>query len=326
MDQKKTSVGKDYAEKAFFYPEMSESEKKFQKDVLPDYKLFVREIDNLPDQTQETTNSDRIVCSDSSQILDSSCDSINEKTKSKNLRKQNLIFSEDQGFDNLLITKISQNLDEESHKLQKGNYLNFISTKTGSKVIQEALENTNIQITIEIFEEIENKLEGLMTHIYANYLCQKIYSFLPYLKKLKFLNRIVNNIEKISVNNIGTYSLQVLFDLLKSDVEKKIILHSLTGKVMRISLNSNGGHVVEKILNTFSESLNSIILPEIMSNFFLLANDVNGLCVVKTLIKSAKDIVLITGIRNILAENCLSLVCSPFGNYTLQIALEVSIF
>lgn len=79
---------------------------------------------------------------------------------------------------------------------------------------------------------------------------------------------------------------------------------------------------MEKILIIYQESLIEKLYKILIENFLLLANDVNGLCVIKKMITNASKQETIVKIGEILSENSLDLIQNPFGNYALQIAFE----
>jgi hypothetical protein len=54
-----------------------------------------------------------------------------------------------------------------------------------------------------------------------------------------------------------------------------------------------------------------------------LANNVNGLCVCKKIIIHSQHIQTLEEIRKKLADNAMTLIQNPYGNYTIQIAFDV---
>jgi len=84
-----------------------------------------------------------------------------------------------------------------------------------------------------------------------------------------------------------------------------------------------GSHVVEKIITCFDENYISFVYDKIISNFMLLANNNNGLCVVKKIIIHALNKETILTIQSILIENSVYLIQNPYGNYSLQVAFDV---
>lgn len=164
-----------------------------------------------------------------------------------------------------------------------------------------------------------------MIDSYANYFCQKFFSFLNEVDKLKFLRKLKENFVEIGNSKIGTYPLQSIIDQLHSEPEKKIIIEAVREKVLFLCLNAQGTHVIEKMLNLFEEWRLQHIYETIIKNFLFLTNNSNGLCVIKKIIAKAQTPESQFIIRNILSENSMTLVQNPYGNYAIQAALEVCI-
>jgi hypothetical protein len=231
-------------------------------------------------------------------------------------------------FEELLENKVklADTVDEEAHAFLQGNYLTIISSQMGSRILQRALAHTSPCIITVIFSEIEQGIPDLMTDSYANYFCQKFFSVLDENDRLRFLCIVGDHIVEIGNSKIGTYPLQTILDQLKTEKEKKIIIDSVREKVICMSFNPQGTHVIENMLKLFEERRIPHIYENIVRNFFLLTNNANGLCVIKKIIAHAKNVETMKLIRKIIADNAMCLVQNAFGNYAIQSALEVQLF
>lgn len=221
--------------------------------------------------------------------------------------------------------KIGNSLDEEAHSVLQGNYFNVLCSQVGSRIIQKVLPHTSPYVISMIYQEIDQFIPHLMIDSYANYFCQKFFSFLNEVDKLKFLRKLKENFVEIGNSKIGTYPLQSIIDQLHSEPEKKIIIEAVREKVLFLCLNAQGTHVIEKMLNLFEEWRLQHIYETIIKNFLFLTNNSNGLCVIKKIIAKAQTPESQFIIRNILSENSMTLVQNPYGNYAIQAALEVCI-
>ena len=61
----------------------------------------------------------------------------------------------------------------------------------------------------------------------------------------------------------------------------------------------------------------------IIKNFMMLVNNCNGLCVIKKIIIHTSNETYLNRIVKILVDNCMNLIQNPFGNYAIQVALDV---
>lgn len=73
------------------------------------------------------------------------------------------------------------------------------------------------------------------------------------------------------------------------------------------------------------EDLIGFIYELIMTNFIDLANNINGLCVVKKIIIHTTKDETAWKILNLILERIFQLVQNPYGNYVIQVALDVRV-
>ncbi len=87
--------------------------------------------------------------------------------------------------------------------------------------------------------------------------------------------------------------------------------------------DAQGVHVIEKLIICYEEDLITFIYELIIQNFIQLANNCNGLCVIKKIIIHSVNPATIKRIQHKIIDNCLNLVQNPFGNYAIQVAVDV---
>lgn len=230
-------------------------------------------------------------------------------------------------FDKILEHRVrpKDELDAETYELLKGKIFNVLMTQNGSRVLQKALRNTECNIISKVFDEIFDKIHILMTDSYANYFCPKFFSLLKRDQRSIYLMGLKEHICDIAVSKIGTYPLQSVIDQLKHNEEKMIVADSLQGKILEMCLDPQGTHVVEKIITCFEEGLIEDYYNIIIDNMLTLADNVNGLCVCKKIIIHAINIKTMKRIREKLSENAIFLIQNVYGNYVIQMAIEVNI-
>ena len=100
-------------------------------------------------------------------------------------------------------------------------------------------------------------------------------------------------------------------------------MNAMKSRVIELSMDSNGTHVVQRLLCCFFPSVIDWIYITVHDRMIEVAHHPYGLCVLKKCISQAKapgrhqDMLL-----KQLAQNALELVQSPYGNYAIQHALE----
>lgn len=99
-------------------------------------------------------------------------------------------------FDEILDLSVRKKelIEEEVYEMLKGKFFKVIISQNGSRVLQKALKNTESAIIYKIFDEIKERLNEIMTDMYGNYFCPKLFSFLDSKRKIEFLEQVINKI------------------------------------------------------------------------------------------------------------------------------------
>jgi len=207
----------------------------------------------------------------------------------------------------------------------KGKIYNILMTQNGSRVLQKALKKTKFEIISFMFDEISDKFSNLMLDSYANYFCPRFFTLLKKDQRRIFLLDILNHVFEIGTSKIGTYPLQSIIDQINSEEEKVIVADSLNGKILEMCLDPQGTHVIEKIITCFEEKYIEDYYNIIIDNMITLADNVNGLCVCKKIINHGCALKTMKRIREKLIENAIFLIQNVYGNYVIQMAIEVKL-
>jgi hypothetical protein len=221
------------------------------------------------------------------------------------------------------VLRNQERIEEECYKKMKGQFLKIITTQNGSRMLQKVLKKSNKEILSLILDEISEKIHELIIDPYANYFCQKFFAVLKSQDRIKFLQSISYHFIEISKSKIGTYPIQAFIEQLSSNEEKSLIIDCIKDYLLDLCYDSQGVHVIEKIIICFDEDLLQFAYELIINNFMNLANHSNGLCVIKKIIIHASKKETINKIMLRIVDNCLNLVQNPYGNYAIQVALDV---
>ena len=213
-------------------------------------------------------------------------------------------------------------IDHYIYSLVKGAFLNIIKNQKGSKIFQKYLKTTHCDILHQIFIELKPNLEEIITDFYANYFCKRFFTFLNQKDRIDFLYVIEKSLVKLSSDGIGTYPIQTIIEHVGSKNEKNIIINALKDSIKELSLDPFGTHALEKLLACFEEEYVTFIYNYIVDNFLELANNSNGICIVKKLLSFTHKKNLHDKLKIIVKENALQLISHPFGNFVIQVVVE----
>jgi hypothetical protein len=196
----------------------------------------------------------------------------------------------------------------------------YAQTQRGSRTLQKLLNKISSDDLDTILSKLKNNFIDVMTDTYGNYFIQKLIQSTSTLQRIFILKAIKNDFVKIGCSQSGTHSLQSLIEIINLPEEEELIKSSIYDSLMKLSLDTNGTHVIQKVLSTIPESTRESINEAILSPSFFarLVIDSNGICLLKKfIISNQSEHHRKTFINNILSDT-LQIVQSPFGNYVIQ--------
>lgn len=110
-----------------------------------------------------------------------------------------------------------------------------------------------------------------MSDNYANYFCQYLLSSCSGDQRLGVLRSIQPHFIEICCNKKGTHSIQKMIDLVNLPEEEEFIRNALIGNVVFLSKDTQGTHVIQKVLSCFDETKRAFIFEEVFKDFIELA-------------------------------------------------------
>jgi hypothetical protein len=88
------------------------------------------------------------------------------------------------------VLAINDKIDERLYKSIRENFINIIRTQNGSRIFQKYLKNTSVNIIRVIFMDLKDNFKFLITDLYANYFCQKLFCYLEKRERIIFLKEV----------------------------------------------------------------------------------------------------------------------------------------
>ena len=205
----------------------------------------------------------------------------------------------------------------------KGKFLQIIKNHKGSKIFQKYLKSTlSDEILHLIYKELSPNLEELIIDPYGNYFCKKFFPCLNQEDRIDFLNAISKSLIKLSSDSIGTYPIQTIIEHLNSKYEKIIVISGIKDGFEDLIYDPFGCHVLEKLLVCFEDEYILFIYCYIFEKFLYIANNNNGICIIKKILTFTYKKKLHEKIKNIVKENAIYLIQQSYGNFVIQIIVE----
>ena len=201
---------------------------------------------------------------------------------------------------------------------------NFICSQTGSRMLQNNLDNFSKQIIDILIDKIKSSFEKLMSDVYGNYFCQKLYNMSNFEQRLLILESIKDSFISISKTKSGSHVAQSIIEQALTPEEKKKIMSFMLNYEIEMALDTEGTHVLQKIIQIFPEnerqSLTDILCKS--ENVNILCKDLKGISVIKRLICFNNEESNKNKLVDALYDNCLEIVKTSSGSYILQFLLE----
>ena len=214
-------------------------------------------------------------------------------------------------------------IDYYIYNFVKGKFLSIIKNHKGSKIFQKYLKSTHSdEILHLIFVELSPNLDELIIDPYANYFCKKFFSYLNQKDRIDFLKGIEKSLIKLSSDSIGTYPIQTIIEHLNTKIEKMIVISAIKDRFEELIYDPFGCHVLEKLLICFEDEYVMFIYSYIFDKFLYLANNNNGICIIKKILAFTNKKNLHEKLKSIVIENALYLIQQSYGNFVIQIIIE----
>ena len=205
--------------------------------------------------------------------------------------------------------------------------IRLLKNQHTSRLSQVYLDNTQYHIVHKIFHILLMCFTQLLQGIYSNYFCLKLFFVLSPIDQLLFLKSISLHFVELCTDKISTYAIQCIIEHSHNSFPKQnIIINSIqNNRLMELCIDIYGTHVIEKILTHFDSSLTLYIVNFTLKHLLFLANNSNGVCVVKKVIQifALSNNFVFTNVIQFINDNALLLIRNPFGNHALQSAIDV---
>lgn len=187
------------------------------------------------------------------------------------------------------------------------------------------LENTQILTNdiaaTMIFNEIYLKIIELMTDPFGNYLIQKLFENVSADQRIILVKNASPEFIRIALDPHGTRALQKLIECITTEEESRLIINSLSPRIVALSRDLNGNHVVQKCLQRLKPEENQFIFETASLHCNEIATHRHGCCVLQRCLDHG-NLAQRKQLSLKVAENATNLSLDPFGNYVVQYVLS----
>ncbi|KAH9251114.1 hypothetical protein BASA81_011013 [Batrachochytrium salamandrivorans] len=207
----------------------------------------------------------------------------------------------------------------------EGRFLQLAQEQNGCRYLQSRIAKEGSMGAHLVLREVFVHLVDLMTDPFANYMYQKLLDVASPEQRLAMLEQVRHSLLPASLNLHGTRSVQKHIEVAslnsKQERQRQIISQELSMHVTRLSMDTNGNHVIQRMLQHFHPSDCEFIFRAVVQDLILVTRHRHGCCVVQRSLDASvgptRDRLI-----DIIEYHCLQLMQDPFANYTVQYVLD----
>ncbi|KAK2974511.1 hypothetical protein RJ640_018676 [Escallonia rubra] len=227
----------------------------------------------------------------------------------------------------------------------------------GHLVLQKKVEEGKPEEIELIFSELKDHIGELMVDKFGNLLIQKFFELCNEEQMTQILISVTRDariLKNICHDTHGTRAMQKLIEHLTTQNQRSLVAAVLSGITVDLTKSTQGHHVIEHCLKSFSDESTSVlisavhgifrnyvvqyllgmkvprvtadILEQLAGSYVSLAKNKYGSNVVERCLKECSDDQITKIIEELIrsSENFLTVVQDPYGNYVVQSALLIS--
>ncbi|KAK9270001.1 hypothetical protein L1049_025574 [Liquidambar formosana] len=207
-------------------------------------------------------------------------------------------------------------------------YIYFLAKdQQGCRFLQGMFDGGKCEDVRIIFNEIIDHVVELMMNPFGNYLMQKLLDVCNEEQRMQIVRMVTREpgqLVRISLNTHGTRVVQKLIETLKTRQQISSVILEIEMGFLDLSKDLNGNHVVQRCLQCLNNEDNKFIFDAATKFCVDIATHRHGCCVLQKCITHS------TGERreklvSEISANGLLLAQDAFGNYVVQYIIELEI-
>ncbi|CAH0478875.1 unnamed protein product [Peronospora belbahrii] len=229
--------------------------------------------------------------------------------------------------------------------------------QNGCRLLQEQLDYENRSDLCEvIYQESLEHLAEMMVDPFGNYLFQKLLERVNEKQRVVIIRRVSSNLVAAALNLHGTRSVQKVvevcatsLEVFEEDYEEEdedncsyvnkckeqsdgsgqrrmtslpdIIVEALKDDAVRLCIDSNGNHVIQRALQFMKPEYNQFVFDAVCKECTTVGTHRHGCCVLQRCLDAANTMQKAAVIEQV-ERQAMKLMQDPYGNYVVQYVLD----
>ncbi|RYR06181.1 hypothetical protein Ahy_B06g085965 [Arachis hypogaea] len=209
----------------------------------------------------------------------------------------------------------------------RGKILDLAKTQCGCRVLQDTMKGLTSKEEVSVFfqELVDHNVIELMGHSFGNYVFQKLVEICSEEQITTIVFNATKNVLKfvnLCLDIHGTRSVQKLLEHVTNQEQRLCIMSALTPRVVALSTNTNGLHVVDHCVKHFSSEDTKYMMNIVATNCFKIATDKSGCCVIQQFVDHAPVSLKIARVTKSLMKQLegkfVSMSCNKYGSNVVE--------
>lgn len=193
--------------------------------------------------------------------------------------------------------------------------------QNGCRLLQEQLCLDQSDMRDLIFEESLNHLPEMMVDPFGNYLFQKLLERVTETQRTSIVRRVSSNLVPAALNLHGTRSVQKVVEVCGSREQLEVIVNALRDDAVRLCIDSNGNHVIQRALQHMRPVDNQFVFDAVAKECTTVGTHRHGCCVLQRCLDAANKEQKMAVIQQV-ENHAMKLMQDPYGNYVVQYVLD----
>ncbi|XXG44512.1 hypothetical protein AAC387_Pa01g4297 [Persea americana] len=197
----------------------------------------------------------------------------------------------------------------------------------GCLFLQKKMEEGGLSDIQRIFSAVKDHICYLMIHQFGNYFVQKLFEVCSEEHMTEIILIVMRKefqLIKICLNSHGSRTVQKLLEHLTTPQQVALVISALRPGTITLVNDTQGHHVVERCLVSFSNEYTKCLADEIANHCVAAARHQTGCCIVQKCLDCSEGEQKEHLLDEIIA-NALTLSEDTYGNYVMQFVLDLKI-
>ena len=203
----------------------------------------------------------------------------------------------------------------------QGKVVLYSKDQNGCRLLQEQLGPDREVMLAVVVSEVMPYLDELMIDPFGNYLFQKIIDFVSDEIKTEIVTKIASHLVTSALNLHGTRSVQKVVECCTRFDQRTIIAKALSTDVVRLCIDSNGNHVIQRTLQFMTPNFNQFVFNAVAAECTTVGTHRHGCCVLQRCLDAANASQKSLVIKQV-EKHAMQLMQDPYGNYVVQYVLD----